>query len=276
MSKRYRQKKLRYLFWLLLFCTTFNETTFATSSVWKNPDSYLGFYLGGAVGSIYAGPDVGSVNDTAYFTSGADINTVNAAGTSIRRPRTAIAGIEAGHDWVWKRIVYGMAMDYGVMSLNGSYTQNNRLYSSSSDQFSIHTEAKTKQLFTLRGRLGFSTKLHWPSLFYATGGVAITRFAINNTFSDNAALQGSGSVNNNLYELGWTGGVGVDVAALTHLLISLEYLFVDIPGFDTTGTITNLASGFGTTVGSLSNPFTVTNKFHANLVKIGLNYRFDE
>lgn len=276
MSKQYPQKKLRHLFWLLLFCITFNKTTFATSSAWQNPDSYLGFYLGGGVGSIYAGPDVGSVTDTSYFTSQADINTVNDAGTSIRRPKTVIAGIEAGHDWVWKRIVYGLALDYGAMSLNGSYTQNNRNYSSSSNQFSIQTAAKTKQLFTLRGRLGFSTKLHWPSLFYATGGVAITRFAINNTFSDNAALQGSGSINNNLYELGWTGGVGLDVAALKHLLVSVEYLFIDIPGINTTGSITNLASGFGTSVGSLSNPFTVTHKFHAQLVKIGLSYRFDE
>jgi hypothetical protein len=31
-----------------------------------------------------------------------------------------ITGIQVGHDWVWKQMVYGIAVNDGVMPLNSS------------------------------------------------------------------------------------------------------------------------------------------------------------
>lgn len=275
-SKQGCQKKFCCLFWLLLCCLAFNKPLFAASAYWQHPDTYVGFYSGIGFGYNQASTNVGSVTGASYFTSAADITAINNAGTSIKTPSTLIGGVQAGHDWVYKKMVYGAVLDYGAMSLNASNTKNNVGYSSGSDQYSIHTSAATNWLLTLRGRLGFRAKLHWPSLLYVTGGIAATRFEINNTFTDNAALQGAGNVNNNPYEIGFAVGIGIDIAALKKLILNVEYLLVDMPSVVTTTSISNSADSFGTPAGSQSSPFTVTDQFHAHLLKIGLNYRFNQ
>lgn len=265
-------KNLSYLF-LFICCFMPNKTVLAAQSTWQG--SYLGAYLGGAFGHNYTAADVGTVTDSSYFSTSTNINAVNDTGTSAQNPNAFIGGIQAGHDWAWKRMVYGVALDFGSFSLNGSNERNNVLYPASTDTYSIKTSIQSDWLLTLRGRLGFETRMHWPSLFYTTAGMAISKLQINNNFSDNTTLAGAGNIHDNIDEIGWTAGLGVDVAAMKNLFLNIEYLYVDIPTVVTTGSISNTAAGFGILIGSQTSPFTTNNYLHANLLKLGLNYHFN-
>lgn len=273
MSAVYSARSARYISTALLLVSSVSICVAATPS-WQSP--YVGVYLGGGFGNNKASTDVGAVTDTSYFLTQADINAVNNAGTFNKNPSSIMVGIQAGHDWVWKQMVYGVAADYGAMPLE-SKSSVTMTYPDNSDQYSVYTSMSTNWLFTLRGRLGYQTLVQqWPTLFYLTGGMAMTQLKVNNSFSDTSAFAGTGGSNAAKNQIGWTAGAGIEVISFCHASIDLEYLYVQVPSVKTTSSITNTGGGFGIPLQSLTNPFSTTGEFHANLLRIGLNYRFDE
>lgn len=262
-----------YLFALFTFIVIPNSV-FAAPSIWQGP--YIGVYLGGGIGNNHASTNVGMLTDASYFTTSADINAVNDSGTSTNTPSSVIGGIQVGHDWAWQQMVYGVIFDYGAMPLSASKKANNLSYPDNPNAYSMYTSIDTNWLLTFRGRLGYQALLHWPSLVYVTGGMALTQLKVKNNFSDNSSLAGggSGSVSNN--QIGWTAGFGVELAALNHMSINFEYLFVDVPSVKVSSFISNTQGGFGVPEQSLTSPFTTKGQFYANLLKVEINYRFDE
>lgn len=268
-----RAGSLRYIFTssLLIF---FSLPAFVSASpMWQGP--YIGAYLGGGFGSNQVSTNVGGVTNTSYFLTPANISSVNNAGTISNNPNAVIGGIQFGHDWVWEKFVYGALFDYGFMPFNSSQTVSKN-YPDNSGQYSLYTSMSTNWLFTLRGRLGYQTVLYWPALFYATGGMAITQLKITNNFNDNSSFAGAGGSHLSENEIGWAGGVGFELATFEHASLAFEYLYVHVPSVTTTSTITNTQGGFGIPIQSLSNPFSTSGQFHANLLKLELSYRFDE
>jgi outer membrane immunogenic protein len=261
--------RLAYLFFSLSLISTS-----VSAATWQGP--YVGAFLGEGFGNNHTSTSTGSVTDTSYFTTPADINSVNNAGTSTKNPASMIVGIQAGHDWVWKQMVYGVAFDYSTLPLSSSTNVSNNTYPDSSDQYSIYTSMSTNWLFTLRGRLGYQTMLHWPTLFYLTGGMALTQLKVNNSFSDNSAFSGAGGTSNSENKIGWTAGAGIELASFKHVSVDLEYLYVHMPSVKTNSSITNTEPGIGIPAQSLTSTFSTTGNFHASLIKLGLNYRFDE
>lgn len=270
MTKGCSQRHLHTLFFSLFFLSS---PVFALQYHWQGP--YVGAYLGEELGYNHVSTDVGSVTDTSYFSTSSDINAVDHAGSSSSYPFSPMIGIQAGHDWVWKNMIYGVAFDYGALHLSSSETSS-RTYSSTTDQFTITTAMNTNWLFTLRGRLGYEILLNHPSLLYVTGGMAMTQLNVKNNFSDTSSLSAAGGDYSTENKIGWTAGVGIELAAFTHTTLDFEYLFVHVPSVKTESTISNSAAGFGVPAESQTSPFTTTGHFHANLLKIALNYRFDE
>lgn len=267
------QRNLRYVFISLLLSFVMPSVVLADTFSWQGP--YIGAFVGGGYGNNQVSTDAGSVTDTSYFTTRTDINAINNAGTSTKNPGTPIVGIQAGHDWVFKQMVYGIAMDYSALPLSSSSTINNT-YPDNTDQYSVYTSMRTNWLFTLRGRLGYQTVLRLPSLFYLTGGLAMAQLKVNNNFNDNSALSGAGGSSTTRNQIGWTAGAGIEVATMNHVTVDFEYLYVQVPSVKTTGSITNTEGGFGIPEQSMTNLLATTASFHANLFKIALNYRFDE
>lgn len=259
---------------LLISSTITFAATNTTTTHWQGP--YIGAYLGGGFSNNHLSTDTGNVTDTSYFTNSADINAINNAGTSTQHPSQLIAGIQAGHDWTWQQMVYGVATDYGTMPLSSSYNVNNAAYPNSADTYSVSTSMNTNWLFTLRGRIGYQTTLRWPSLLYVTGGMAITQLTVNNTFSDTSPLTGTAHNSASENQIGWVLGAGIEIMSFSHASIDLEYLYVKVPNVKVTSALTNTADGFGIPAQSLTNPFSTSAEFHANLLRLGLNYRFDE
>lgn len=269
------QQTLCYAFTFLFVFFSSSSIAQATAYHWQGP--YAGAFLGGGFGNNHLSTNTGSVTDTSYFLSQADINAVNNAGSSTSNKGTMIAGIEAGHDWVAKQLVYGIVMDFSALPLSSTSSTTNSTYPDSTDVYSVSTSMQTNWLFTLRARLGYQTLLQQtPALFYLTGGAALTQLKVNNHFNDNTDLSGFGTSNTARNQIGWTAGAGVEVAAVSHFTVDLEYLYVQVPSVKTAGFISNTEEGFGIPQQSMNNLFSTTADFHANIFKVAFNYRFDE
>lgn len=267
------QRKTVYVFASLLFSFLLPASVLATPFTWQGP--YVGVYIGGGFGNNRLSTNAGSVTDTSYFTTTANINAVNNTGTWTKNPDTAIVGIQAGHDWVCKQMVYGVVVDYGTLHLSSSRTETNT-FPNNIDQYSLHTTMRTNWLFTLDGKLGYQTRLYLPSLFYFTGGMAITQLKVSNIFNDNSALVGAGDSSHSQNEIGWTAGIGLEVAIFENISLNVEYKYINVPSVKTTSFISNTQEGFGIPLQSFNSSFATTGTFYANIFKIGLNYRFDE
>lgn len=276
MSKKYERSGLCKIFTSLLFIYSAIQASaaIAAPTSWQGP--YLGVFVGGGFGSAHTSTNAGALTDTSYFSNSADIYTVNNAGSSKEDPNSVIVGIDAGHDWVWKHLVYGVVLDYGSLPLSSSNNVDVANYPDNSGQYSISTSMSTNWLFTLRGRVGYDFMTAWPSMIYITGGPALTQVNVNNNFIDNTSFAGAGNSSSNEDEIGWTAGVGVELAAIGHSSVSLEYLYLHIPSVDTVASVSNTQGGFGIPVQSFTSPLTTSASFHANLLKLEFNYQFGE
>jgi outer membrane immunogenic protein len=106
---------------------------------------------------------------------------------------------------------------------------------------------KNDWLATVRGRIGYAYDRFLP---YVTGGGAF----------GNIKTEVTGFPGRDETQAGWTVGGGVEAAITGPWSAKIEYLYVDL-GKDTCG-----APSCGTT--------TLTNEFHTNVIRAGLNYRF--
>lgn len=256
---------------LFTLCTIQSATVLAAPS-WEG--FYLGGYVGGAVAENKVSTDVGGVNDISYFSTTDNSESVEHAGSYTKNPGSAIVGIEAGHDWLYNNMVYGIVLDYGALPLSSSEKEN-RAYPDGSGNYTIKTSMKTDWSFTLRGRVGYPSQVkRWPSLLYVTGGLAMANVEMKNRFSDTTGTAGAGESSFTENKIGWTAGVGMEILSADNLSVDLEYLYIQLPSAKTTGTISNTGGGFGIPVGSLNSIFATEGKLRANLFKLGLNYRF--
>ena len=104
--------------------------------------------------------------------------------------------------------------------------------------------------------------------------MAIIQLQVNNNFSDNSSLAGSGESSSSQNQIGWATGIGLETVFVDRLSFIVEYLFVYFPSAKTTHFISNTQAGFGIPLQSLNSPFSTTGQVHANSLKIGLSYRF--
>jgi opacity protein-like surface antigen len=266
----FNQRKLAYIFISML---PISAPSLADTVPWQGP--YAGVYAGAGVATNHLSTNTGTVTDTSYFATEVGVNAINNAGTWHQATSRGIFGLQAGHNWIWKQMVYGVALDYGAMSMSSSHNTNNT-YPDYSAQYAFSSSIETNWLFTLRGRVGYQKSLYLPSLLYVTGGMAMTDLKINNLFTDNFSLGGSGYNGTSQNLIGWTLGAGVEIMTLKHMSLNVEYLYVDIPSITTVGSIFNAQSGFGVPEHALTSPFSSTTNFYANIVRIGCNYQFDE
>lgn len=265
------QRNLCRLFTSLLLSFSTPVSVLAATLTWQGP--YMGAYMGGGYGKNQVYTNAGRVTDTSYFPTSVDINSVNHSGIWAKDPNKIIAGIQAGHDWTCRQIVFGIVLDYNTLPLHSS-KNSNLAYPDNTDEYSLYTSMRTNWLFTLRGRLGYQPPVCLPTLFYLTGGMAITQLKVRNHFADNSAFAGIGGSRIFKNQIGWVGGAGVEIVAYDRVSIELEYLHVKIPTIKTSSYIVNTEGGFGISAPSMISPLATTAKFRANIFRIGLNYRF--
>lgn len=236
----------------------------------------IGVYVGGGWGDAHGNTDTGSLTDTSYYASTADINAVNQSGTSTLNPGAFTGGIQFSDNFFTRgHFVLGLIMDYGALNLSATHNASNITYPDNSGNYSLQTSATTSWVYTARARLGYAlSSLSKPLLLYMTGGLALTNLAVSNELTDTTTLLGMGGSDNKTTQPGWTLGTGLEFPITKNLTVNGEYLFIDFGTVTVNSTIYNSAGGFGIDANSLVSQFNTSADLDANLFKVGLNYRF--
>jgi outer membrane immunogenic protein len=131
--------------------------------------------------------------------------------------------------------VFGVEGDFDASWLDGKETNT----------FCVFTcETKNTWLSTFRGRVGYAAD---RVLFYGTAGGAYGNIEA-----------GTNGAFDNSSELGWTAGAGVEAAFTDNWTARIEYLFVDLENGSC----------------SVNCPLGTSVKFDANLIRVGLDYKF--
>jgi outer membrane immunogenic protein len=150
-------------------------------------------------------------------------------------PKGFLGSAVLGYNFQTGLWVWGVEGDFGGAVIKGS-----------ADCFGDSCETKNTWLGTARARIGYAGWSNW--LPYLTGGMA---------FGDIQATSPAGSANKT--KTGWTAGAGIEYALWTNWSIKGEYLYVDLGKFDC-----------GISCGAATDNVS----FKANLVRLGVNYRF--
>jgi outer membrane immunogenic protein len=134
----------------------------------------------------------------------------------------------------------------------------------------------TDWLATARARIGFTPQ---PSLLvYVTGGLALTKLRVSNSFSDNAPEEGVGGSSADEIKAGWTVGGGAEFMLTRNWSLKAEYMYLDFGSVSTAGSITcgpaqaAACAAFDPAV--TPSPFSSSADLTAHTARVGLNYRF--
>jgi len=232
---------------------------------------WKGFYAGGNAGDTLgrATADTSTVfSPTGYFAT-TSVTAITAAGRQQLRPNGFTGGGQVGYNGQSGNWVYGVEGDFGAMHLRSSQSTTAVYPCCSPTTFTVTQSIKTNWLLTARPRFGYTSG---HALFYATGGLAVTKLNYQEVFTDTFATahENGGS---NKSKSGWTGGGGVEyqLPSNKHWSVKGEYLYADF------GRVTNTSTNLTATTppGSFpANVFTHSAKLHAHILRGGINYRW--
>lgn len=161
-----------------------------------------------------------------------------------------LVGPTVGVNFQTDAFVFGVEGDFDGSWLDG---KSSNTYCSTLGFGAAQCETKNTWLGTLRARIGYAAD---RVLFYGTAGGAFG----NIEAGANGGFQKS-------TKAGWTAGAGVEVAFADNWTARVEYLFVDLQN----GTC-NAANPCGNDPGPV--PANQTVKFNANLIRLGVDYKF--
>jgi outer membrane immunogenic protein len=244
---------------------------------------WTGFYVGGHVGygwghdpytdNGFSQSAQNNVSGTSVFIN---INPATLTGTD---PKGAVGGGHFGYNQQWGNWVGGLEIDISATDMKASTaasstsTVTTTLVTPFTNTLrtSVSEEDKFDLLGSARARLG---GLVWSNtLFYATGGLAWTRFVqsqnatvISTTPSGTAVGTLTTRVPNWMF--GWVAGVGGETKIYnSNWLFRVEYLHYDFGDqLSSVGTQVSplITQNFGRTSGTLT----------ADVVRAGLSYKF--
>jgi opacity protein-like surface antigen len=242
---------------------------------------YVGFNAGAALGSYNLNT---ATSPNTYLPNPADSAAINAAGQQSIKPLGFSGGAQAGYNWQSGSWLAGIEADYSYLHLQGTgssgavhypsggpgFFVSSGLIAASVSQFDVTDYADADWLATVRPRIGY-TLGNW--LFYATGGLALTKLKEDFLYTDGAAGIGTGfwqgaRIDN--LKVGSAVGAGIEVGVTNSLSLKAEYLHVNFGNSDAPQTLNNIAMF---APGRTQN-FTEAGDFSADIFRLALNYRF--
>ena len=252
---------------------------------------WSGFYVGANAGYAWGNADNNlTIADgpgiNCHFCAGGagnDAGLVQTAGSPSFDPKGFTGGAQLGYNWQTQNWVYGLEADFNAFSQKQTVDHAVDLPANTagSNCFSgglvpcvgnISTSIKTDWLLTVRPRIGYAWN---QTLVYATGGLALTRLRLSQSYADNVnfiAFPPGGSVNlsSSATKVGWTVGGGIEHKLAYNWSVKAEYLYVRFDGINANGTLTD---GFPGDFANFSNNL---DHLASNIVRFGLNYKFGE
>ncbi len=236
----------------------------------KAADEFKGFYVGANAGGAFGRFDVDTspiFSPTGYFAA-TSTPAITAASAQKIKPNGFTAGGQAGYNWQWGDVVFGLETDFGKMNLSGSTTATQTYPCCAPTAFTVTQTAETSWVFTARPRVGV---VFGHALFYGTAGGAVTNVKYTALFTDTfATAHESASLEDK--RAGWVVGAGGGIQPLlTICRFKGEYLY---SGFGTSTVTSNNLTAFTPPIAFQTNVFTHTVSLHAKIARAGINFRF--
>jgi outer membrane immunogenic protein len=230
--------------------------------------NWTGFYIGGNLG--YARGRSNANTDPAFFPIGyfdaTSTAAISALGAQSLNSNGFTGGVQGGYNWQAGWAVFGFEADFNYLGTTGSATASGIYPCCAPTGFTVATSISSTWLLTARPRVGFAVD-NW--LFYATGGLAVAQLKGNFVFSDTFATAAESALLS-ATKVGWTAGAGFEVG-FGYWSLRAEYLYVNLGTASVTST--NLTA-FAPPISFPTNVFTNSVDLKANIVRVGVNYRF--
>ena len=228
-----------------------------------------GFYVGvnggyGFGASNWSDPNnAGRLNDTVAGPPAKSTGDFSTSGF--------LVGGTVGANFQLSRFVLGIEGDVDASTIMGKINPKNGfcgnyLTSGFTAPYDPASSCQTADnvLATVRGRLGYALD---RVLIFGTGGAAFGKVG--------ASLTGGGfgtPTYQNTTAVGWTAGGGLEFALFDNLTAKIEYLYVDLGSQTACNTYASCGYDYNTTIGAFAPNDAI--KFTANIVRIGINYKF--
>ncbi len=231
--------------------------------------NWTGFYAG--INAGYAWGDSHFSTQTVFSPIGyfatSSVPAIAAIGNQFANTDGFTGGGQVGYNWQYNNFVLGFETDFQYYGLSGGARGASLYPCCAPTGFSVSSNVRTDWLFTARPRIGYAFD-NW--LVYATGGLALTELKGAFAFSDSfASAFESASVSDT--RVGWTVGGGVEYAFYGPWSVKVEYLHTE---FDQISVASANLVAFGG-VAFPANPFAHSVDLKSNLIRAGLNYRFN-
>lgn len=215
---------------------------------------WTGFYAGVNAGYVWGNSDVVSAIDPTSINRQA----LSTAASPSLDPGGATGGVQAGYNFQMNSLIFGLEADFNAFALRDSSAVS-QAYPVGGGGFSVNTKVSADWLLTVRPRIGYAAGAF---LIYGTGGLAATKLKHELQFSDSFGF--FDHTNASKTRIGWTAGLGFEYAYSTRWTLKAEYLHTDFGSL-------SLAPRF---LNSAVTTFRHSVPLTANVVRVGLNYRF--
>jgi outer membrane immunogenic protein len=186
-------------------------------------------------------------------------------------------GLQGGANYQWGPWVVGIEADIQSFHLRNSFAFGPIRPTPNPITLISRGSVDTNWLATVRPRVGFAFA---NVLVYATGGVAFTKQ--NNTFNDVLVTTGGGPFTGTVgafavtssRDVGWTAGGGIEYAVAPQWSLKAEYLHLDFGSETASAGATNQPPPALCPCGFTGAVLAATTHLRADLVRVGLNWRF--
>jgi outer membrane immunogenic protein len=222
---------------------------------------WAGLYFGATVGGHWSKDDITTTTSVANY-GAAGAATLDALAPVSITAKGAIAGVQAGYNFQFGRVVAGIEAD--VSWLAGTNTRTLIAPGlARATPVALSNSPQGSVLVTLRPRLGITFD---AVLAYVTGGLAFATIKTTDAVVANAIE----TTNDSTSHTGWTFGGGLEYALPKGWLLKAEYLYVSIGIFDVT---VGCVSGAGFTCITAAD-VVVHHKYTDNIFRVGVSHLF--
>jgi len=252
------------------------------SSAQAQNTTWTGFYIGANAGGAWGRSDAAtnapcdptsppgylcSLNNPASLANAA---AVSAAGTGSMSGSGFTGGGQLGYNWQTNNVVVGVETDFGVFKIDGSRQASANYPVGAAafgipNSFTVGSTFNTDWLFTARGRVGWTFS---NILIYGTGGLAVTKLEVSNSFIDTNAPPFTMGGSNSATKVGWALGGGVEWALSQNWSAKAEYLYVDF------GSVTVNSANTQNYGVAYSQAISTSADLTAQIARIGVNRKF--
>jgi outer membrane immunogenic protein len=217
-----------------------------------------GWYVGGNAGGGWGRSDSSNafINGTAPI---ANQQAVTAASPRLNSDGFTGGG-QVGYNHQVDRWLFGVEADANYFDMKQARSISAPFPTGGS--FTTTNSVTTDWLVTLRPRVGYAVD---RTLFYATGGLALTDLRYGATYSDTSGQTETASGSKT--KVGWIAGAGIEHAFTNNWSAKVEYLYSD---FGKQSLAAPVLSGGTPTTGMIAHDIDLK----TNTVRGGLNYHF--